>query len=230
MKKLTRILALMLVVIMVASLIACSETTETKKAGQQTTAAANQTKKPSNGKNFVIGFSVSGLNHPMFAFEKKLFENKCKELGVEYVITDGELKTDKQLNDIDTLISKKVDALLIMPNDSKGLIPGAEKATAAGIPVFVVTRLIPSEKDYVTFVGSDDYMIGRMAGDYIATALKGKGNVVEITGTPGVSTAIDRSKGFNDVIKNYPNLKLVAQQTAKYQRNEAMTVMEAIIR
>lgn len=229
MKKLLRVLSLILVLVMALSLLACSETTETTKATQPTSAGP-QVKKPNNGTKYVIGFSVSGLNHPLFAFQKTLFEAKCKELGVDYVITDGELKTDKQLNDIDTLISKKVDALLIMPNDGKGLIPGAEKATAAGIPVFVVTRAIPSDKDYITFVGSDDYMIGRMAGDYIAIALKGKGNVVEVTGTPGVSTAIDRSKGFNDVIKGYPNIKVVAQQTAKYQRNEAMTVMEAIIK
>lgn len=219
MKKSLRILFIALVILMVASAVAFAADT-----------TSGQAKKPNKGTKYVIGLSVPGLNHPLFSFQKRLFEAECKKLGVDFVVTDGELKTDKQLNDIDTLISKKVDALVIIPNDGKSLIPAAEKATKAGIPVFVATREIPSEDNYVSYVGSDDYMIGRIAGDYIATVLKGKGKVVEMTGTPGVSTAIDRSRGFNDVISTYPDIKIVAKQAANYQRNLAMNVMEAIIK
>ncbi len=230
MKTARLVVVFVLLVTLAFGVVSCVRGPESKPTDQQKPAAEQ---KPTTGtqpanKAITVGFSVPGLNHPLFAEIKKHLEAEAKRQGVNLVTLDAQLNTAKQIADIEDLITKKVDLVILIPNDGTGIVPAVEKINQAKIPLVVVTRSI-AKGEYIAYVGSDDKEIGRVAGNYIATRLNGKGKVVEITGQPGTSTANDRSEGFNSVMKTYPAIKIVARQTANYQRGQAMSVMENIL-
>jgi ribose transport system substrate-binding protein len=159
-----------------------------------------------------------------------LFEAECKERGLEYTVSDGEHDATKQIDDINALIQKNVDALLILPTDGNAVAAGVEAAYEAGIPVFVILRDMPTVKDkYVAFSGTDDVELGKIAGQWIVDAIGETGNIVYITGTPGLSTAENRTTGFHSIVDQYPNVKVIAEQAGNYNRATAMDVMAAIL-
>lgn len=175
-----------------------------------------------------VALCAPGLNHPFFQEVANYFEAEAKRMGVQYTILDAQLDTNRQIATVEDLITQKVDMIFLIPTDGTALGSAVLKANDAGIPVITVSRNV-TEGKIVAFVGSDDLVIGMTAGNYIATKLGGKGRVVEISGTPGTTTAQDRSKGFNMVMATYPQIKVIASQTANYHRGQAMSVMENII-
>lgn len=124
-----------------------------------------------------------------------------------------------------------MDAIIVLPINGHAVAEGVEAAYDAGVPISPVLRDMPTVKDkYLCFSGCDDFELGRIAGEWIVEAVGGEGNIVYLTGIPGVSTAEDRTRGFHSVVDKYPKIKVVAEQTANYSRSEAMTVMEAILK
>ena len=137
-------------------------------------------------KKWKIGFSQATTIEPWRAqFNKDIIAEAAKHPDVELIITDGEDKTEKQVADVENLIRQEVDALLISPKESAGLTGVVLQAIDAKIPVFVLDRNVDT-KDYTQFVGGDNKLIGRAAGEYAVELLggagKAKGNVVEIWG------------------------------------------------
>ncbi len=177
---------------------------------------------------FVIGLSLSTLNNPFFVTLRDGALEASKAYGVDLIVLDAQDNPAKQLNDIEDLIEKKVDLIIINPTDSDAIVSAVESANEAGIPVITVDRAANGGK-VVLHIASDNVAGGRMAAKIIAEALGGKGNVVELVGIPGTSAARDRGKGFEEELKNYPGLKLVAKQVANFNRAEGLTVMENII-
>ncbi|NPV54984.1 MAG: substrate-binding domain-containing protein [Firmicutes bacterium] len=183
-------------------------------------------------KELTIGLSVPSLSFTWFSFLKGAVEAEARKLGnVKIITVDAENKTSKQMSDIEDLIVKKVDAVLLVPIEVKALIPAVEDLNRAKIPVATVDRRIEgSGLDILVHVGADNVEGGRQAARYIGKLLNGKGNVVEIEGTPGSSPARDRGKGFNEVLKNeFPNIKVVFRQPADFRRADGMNLMENII-
>lgn len=177
---------------------------------------------------FVIGLSLSTLNNPFFVTLRDGALEAAKQYGVDLIVLDAQDNPAKQLNDIEDLIQKKVDLIIINPTDSDAIVSAVESANDANIPVITVDRAANGGK-VVLHIASDNVAGGRMAAEIIAKALGGKGNVVELVGIPGTSAARDRGKGFEEGLKNYPGLKLVAKQVANFNRAEGLTVMENII-
>jgi ribose transport system substrate-binding protein len=114
---------------------------------------------------------------------------------------------------------------MISPNEAKPLTPVVERAFKAGIPVIVIDRGIEGES-FTTFIGADNYEIGRQAGAHIAEILQGKGSIVEIRGLPGSPPAVDRSRGMHDAIAGHPDLRIIHSPVANWLREEAMAQME----
>lgn len=219
--KLKGALVVLTILVLLFSMVACS--------GKETTeAAATTEKKPFNINEVKVAMLAPGLNHPFFQAVANDFEREAKKLGVQYSILDAQLDTNRQIAAMEDLITQKVDMIFLIPTDGTALGPAVLQANKAGVPVITVSRNV-TEGNIVAFVGSDDLVIGMTAGNFIATKLNGKGKVVEISGTPGTTTAQDRSRGFRMVIDTYPGLELVASQTANYHRGQAMSVMENII-
>ncbi|MGI6127507.1 MAG: ribose ABC transporter substrate-binding protein RbsB [Planifilum sp.] len=175
-----------------------------------------------------IGFSISTLNNPFFVSLKEGAEQAAEEAGAKLIVADAQDDSAKQLNDVEDLIQKKVDILLINPTDSHAVSSAVESANQAGIPVITVDR--ESEGgETVAHIASDNVSGGKMAGEYILEQLGGKGNIVELEGIPGTSAARDRGKGFHEAVDGKSGVKVVASQPADFNRAKGLNVMENIL-
>ncbi|AMW32030.1 MAG: D-ribose ABC transporter substrate-binding protein [Fervidobacterium pennivorans] len=178
--------------------------------------------------SFKVGLSLSTLNNPFFVTLRDGAMAAAKELGITLLVVDAQDKPAKQLNDIEDLIQKKVDLIIINPTDSAAIVPAIEAANKAKIPVITVDRAAAGGQ-VVVHIASDNVAGGAMAAKFIAEQLKGKGKVVMLVGIPGTSAARDRGTGFKTELKKYPGIQLVAEQVANFNRAEGMRVMENIL-
>jgi ribose transport system substrate-binding protein len=191
---------------------------------------------PESGKP-TIAFVMKTLNNPFFVEMQRGAEETAKKLGINLIVQAAEREVDveKQMQIIENLIQRKVSAICITPSGSKEIIPAIVKANEAGIPVLIVdTRvdqnlLSESKAKIVTFVGSDNVDGGRIAGKYIVEKLKGKGNVAVLEGIPGHETGDARMKGFYESFKNNSGIKIVASQTANWERDQGFNVFQNIL-
>ena len=116
---------------------------------------------------------------------------------------------ERQIQQIDSLVATGIDLLIVAPNQVSTITPSIDRAYDQGIPVIIFERKTDSPK-YTAFMSADNYEMGRMMGEFIATSQDGKGRVIEVMGLKGSSPAIERHKGFADVLKDYPGIQLVA--------------------
>jgi len=142
-------------------------------------------------------------------------------LDIKTVVDD----TEKQIRDIQEFIDKKVDLIIVSPNKAAPITPIIEKAYSAGIPIVLVDRKISSES-YTAFIGADNYQIGIEVGNYIAKLLNGKGNIAEIRGLDGSTSATERHQGFLDAIHNYQGIELVYNADGAWLKDVAENKME----
>ena len=181
-------------------------------------------------KKFKMIFIVKSLDNPFWDSMRAGAEGAAKDLGIE-MKTLGPMKpynVEEQLRFMEDGITQGVDAILVVPADSKGIVPGIEKANKAGIVV-----VTPNTKAYggkvATWCGAANRDAGHVLAKYGLEAIGGKGNVIILEGTPGNQTATDRQQGFNDAISEFPDVKVLASQTAKFSRVEGMRVMENLL-
>jgi ribose transport system substrate-binding protein len=186
-------------------------------------------------KTFKIGFSQATTIEPWRAqFNKDIIAEAKKHPEVELIVTDGEDRTEKQVADVENLIRQEVDALLISPKESAGLTGVVLQAIEAKIPVFVLDRNVETDK-YTQFVGGDNQLIGRAAGEYAVEALggpgKAKGNVVEIWGGLGTQPAHDRHSGFHEKTDKEAGIKyLLDRQSGDWKQDQAYNIMATALR
>lgn len=184
---------------------------------------------PETGKKsgpYTIGFSLSTLNNPYFVSLKEGAEKEAKALGMNVITVDAQNNSSKQVNDIEDLIQKHVDLIIINPTDSDAVVPAVQAANDANIPVITVDRAANRGK-VVSYIASDNVAGGKMAGQYLLS-LVGKGaNVVELEGIPGSSAARERGQGFEEAVKG--QLHIVTKQTANFDRAQGLSVMENIL-
>lgn len=147
--------------------------------------------------------------------------------GVEVEIRTAKDNNRNQIADINILLSKKVDLLIVAPNEAAAITPVVEKAYRQGIPVVVIDRKILSDK-YTAFVGADNYEIGKDVGQYILNRLHGKGKVLEITGLEGSTPAMERHKGLTDVLKEEPGIEITASVDGAWLQSVAGEKMDSV--
>ncbi|MED4652831.1 ribose ABC transporter substrate-binding protein RbsB [Bacillus pseudomycoides] len=180
----------------------------------------------SRNKTIKVGFSVSTLNNPFFVTLKKGAEKKAKDSSIELIAVDAQNDAAKQTNDVEDLIQKGVDVVVINPTDSDAVASAVSAANAANIPVITVDRVANSGK-VVSHIASNNVEGGSMAGDYIRELVGEGANVAELEGIPGSSAARERGKGFHKVADK--GLKVVAKQAADFDRAKGLSVMENIL-
>lgn len=147
--------------------------------------------------------------------------------GVEVEIRTAKDNNRNQIADIKYFIDKKVDMLIVAPNEAAAITPVVEKAYRQGIPVVVIDRKILSDK-YTAFVGADNYEIGKDVGQYILNRLHGKGKVLEITGLEGSTPAMERHKGLTDVLKEEPGIEITASVDGAWLQSVAGEKMDSV--
>ena len=183
---------------------------------------------PGDGETIAV-FTKNQTN-PYFQTARVGTETSAKNLGarvIQYIPTKPD-SIPEQLSQIEDVIVKKPDAIVFIPVDYKAMVPAVEKINAAGIPVVNITDRVAAGK-FVAYVGADDYSIALATARALLKAIGGKGNVIILEGVKGSLTNTDRVRGFNDAIKENPNVKLLAAQPANYQRLAALQVMENLM-
>ncbi|MFM9590948.1 substrate-binding domain-containing protein [Streptomyces scabiei] len=184
------------------------------------------------GKAVTIGFAGPQADHGWLNAINQNAKSRAERYeDVTLEITEGSNDTAQQIGQIETLINKKVDVLVILPADGKALTQVGLKAMRAGIPVVNLDRIFNSPQAYRCWIGGDNYGMGLNAGTYIGEQLKDKGDarVIELAGLDNLELTKQRTQGFDDALKNYPNIKKVARQAAEFTVESGQAKMAQLL-
>jgi ribose transport system substrate-binding protein len=178
-----------------------------------------------------IATLTKGQSNPIVRGVRVGSEAMAGKLGDQsmHFVPRTENSIPEQIGLADEVLRNKPDALVFSPSDPKALLPTVEKFNAAGIAVVnVIDRLEGGQ--VVAYVGNDDYDLAVVTARYLLKAMGGKGNVVMLEGPPALATAVARSRGFNDALKEFPDIKLLAAKSANYARPVAQQTMRDFLR
>ncbi len=172
---------------------------------------------------------VSTLNNPWFVVLKDAAKTRAEELGYEVDVFDSQNSPTTEAGHFDAIIDGRYAAILFNPTDAEGSIASVKRAQEAGIPTFCMDREISANDVAVSQILSDNFAGCVALGQYFVRRLGEKGTYVELLGILGDNNTKNRSDGFHSVVDNYPNLKIVAQKTAEFDRTREMEVMDSIL-
>lgn len=215
MRKAKRIISLILCVLLVCVMTGCGIVIE----GEGTGSSGKE-------KNGTIGLSISTQNNPFFVTLAEGAKKAADKAGVQLTIVDAGDDATKQVSDIEDLVSKNISVLIVNPVDSDAVSGAVAAAKNNGVAVISVDRVV-NNVEIDCQIASDNVEGARMATQYIVDKLGEGIKIAELQGTSGASAAIDRSEGFHKVADS--KLKVVASQTANFNRTEGMSVMENML-
>ena len=183
---------------------------------------------------YKVGFAQTESNNPWRLAETASMQDEAKKLGYQLVYTDAASSAAKQASDVNSMIAQGVDVIFLPPREDKPLVPAILNAKKAGIPVILIDRdvdhaLAKPGEDYVTFIGSDFVEEGQRVAAWLAKAVNGQAKIIELEGTTGSSPANDRKKGFDDAIKQWSGMQILASQTGDFARDKGRQVAETLL-
>ena len=172
---------------------------------------------------------ISTLNNPWFVVLGNTAKERAEQLGYEAIIFDSQNDTAKELDHFESIIAGGYAIILFNPTDADASIKNVRKAKDAGIPTFCIDREINANDVAVAQMLSDNYSGAVELGQYFVKKMNRKGKYVELLGILGDNNTWNRSKGFHSVVDNYPELKMVAQEPALFDRTKAEEVLGTIL-
>lgn len=231
--KTRKLLALALSAVMASALFTGCGSTPSSSAPapapeSSSTASAPKAESSSTAgkEEIVIGCTLQNLSEEFMTMLKGAMEIKLKEYdNVKLVVNDAESKPDKQASQLDSFVAQKVDAVIISPVDADALAPAVKSVVDAGIPVITCSADVTGDMGQV-WVGSENENGGQIEAEFVAEKLGGKGNVAILRGPLGAFAEQGRFKGYEAAFANYPDIEIVFDQTANWQREEAMALVE----
>ncbi len=176
-----------------------------------------------------IAVIISTLNNPWFVVLGDTAKARAEELGYDAAVFDSQNDTAKEAAHFENVLAGGYQAILFNPTDAQGSIANVRKAKAKGIPVFCIDREINATDAAVAQILSDNYSGCVALGQYFVTQVGESGQYAELLGLVGDNNTWNRSKGFHNVVDRYPRLKMVAQQSADFDRTKGLEVMESIL-
>lgn len=216
--------------LLVLVLGACSSS-----GGKETGKESSGTDTESTGEKLVIGFSQVGAESEFRTANTKSIQEAVKAAGHELKFSDAQQKQENQIKAIRSFIAQKVDAIILAPVVETGFETVLKEAKDAGIPVFLSDRAVDIEDDslWVSFLGSDFIEEGQKAAQWTLDEYKdhdGDINIVELQGTVGSAPAIDRKNGYEEILADHPNFKIIKSQSGDFTRAKGKEVMEAFLK
>lgn len=181
--------------------------------------------KKSKGK-MVFGVSYQNLQNEFIINIQDAVRKRSKELNIELIELDAQGKAENQVSQLENLIAADVDAIILNPCDKEGSAPAVDIAVREKKPIVIINSVVTNLNKANAFVGSEDAEAGRIATEYIMKLLEGKGNIAVMHGLNGHSAEVQRSEGIREVMKKYPEAKIAFEQTANWDRAQAMALME----
>ncbi|MFC4909976.1 substrate-binding domain-containing protein [Actinomadura gamaensis] len=179
-------------------------------------------------KDIKVGLSVSTLNNPFFVQFKEGAQEEAKKEGVSLTVQDAQNDASQQVNQVQNYSSQGMKAIVINPVDSDAAAPAVQAANRADIPVVAADRTVNKAK-LAQFVASDNIAGGKDAAKALADSLGGKGKIVIIQGQPGTSASRERGQGFEEGIRQFPGIQVVAKQPADFDRTKGLDVMTNLL-
>lgn len=182
-------------------------------------------------KDLIIGFAQLGAESEWRVANTKSIQDTAKALGVELRFSDAQQNQQKQIDAVRKLIIQKVDVIGISPIVETGWDEVFREAREAGIPIILSDRraVVPDDL-YVTYLGSDFLEEGRRAGRAMAKIVNGEAKIVELVGTIGSAPANDRFKGFREILKDYPGMKIIDSESGDFTRARGREVMASFLK
>lgn len=240
MKNTKKILAsvLAIAISMAAVFTGCSTSTATSSAAPSkaeaskaasSAAASSATWVKAQGASNIIVIITPSHSNPFFKTEADAAEAKAKELGYQTLVLVHDDDPTKQSELFDTAISKKAAAIICDNAGADATVAAVKKARDAGIPTFLIDREINETGVAISQIVANNYQGAKLGAEKFVEAMGEKGNYVELTGKESDTNAGVRSKGYHEVMDQYPDMKMVAQQTANWEQTEAYSKMESII-
>jgi ABC-type sugar transport system substrate-binding protein len=214
-----------------AFLIAClTQSGCGKKDAAGDTGAAGES--GSHKGKVVVGFSQIGAESAWRTANTDSIKSEAKKRGIELQFADAQQKQENQIKALRSFVAQGVDVIAFSPVVETGWEPVLREIKKANIPVILSDRAVDVTDDslYVTFIGADFIEEGRRAGNFLAKATGGKAVIAELQGTPGSAPALDRKKGFEEVISKYPDMKIVKSQSGDFTRAKGKEVMESFLK
>jgi ribose transport system substrate-binding protein len=176
-----------------------------------------------------IAIIISTLNNPWFVVLADTARDRAKELGYDATVFDSQNDPAKESANFDNTLASGYKAILLNPTDAQGSVANVRRAKAAGVPVFCIDREIDATDAATSQILSDSYSGCVVLGQYFVKQVGEQGSYAELLGLVGDNNTWNRSKGFHSVVDRYPGLKMVAQQSADFDRAKALEVLESIL-
>jgi galactofuranose transport system substrate-binding protein len=184
-----------------------------------------------SAKKPVMGFAQIGAESEWRTAETNSIKDAAAKAGITLKFSDAQQKQENQIKAIRSYIAQKVDIIALDPVVETGWTTVLNEAKKANIPVMIVDRNVDSPKElYKTYLGSDFVLEAKNACIQMAKVLNNKGNIVVLEGTVGSAAAVNRTKGFVDQLKNYPNIKVLKSQSGDFTRTLGKQVMESYLK
>jgi len=183
-------------------------------------------------KKLVVGFSQVGAESGWRTANTDSIKSEAAKRGIDLRFSDAQQKEENQIKAIRSFIAEGVDVIAFSPVVETGFEPVLQEAKKAGIPVVLSDRAVKVSDPslYACFLGSDFIEEGRRAGNEAVKLTDGKANIAELVGTVGSAPAIDRKKGFEEILKSHPDMKIVMSQSGDFTRAKGKEVMEAFLK
>lgn len=225
--KLKKILAVTVAAMTVLSAAGCGAVTS-QDSGSKAKQTSGEAKSAES--ELKIGFSNCSQDTPFFANMTPIIEDYAKDKGISVVSLNADNDIAKQNKDIQDLISQGINVLIINPVNEDGPSAGIEACKSAGIPVITVDKNV--KNGYTAWVGRDNKEMGRLVGERLIKLLGGEGatgTVLEIQGTAGSTTMMNRRDGFHEALKKAPGLKIVQSSYCDYDRSKAIPATQDLL-
>ncbi len=198
--------------------------------GAASSGASGGAAKPAS--KIVVGFSQIGAESGWRTANTESIKSEAAKRGIDLRFADAQQKQENQIKALRSFAAQGVDVIAFSPVVTTGWEPVLREIKKKNIPVVLSDRAVDVTDDslYVSFIGSDFIEEGRRAGNWLAKATGGKAVIAELQGTPGSAPAIDRKKGFAEVLQKYPNMKIVKSQSGDFTRAKGKEVMESFLK
>ncbi len=184
---------------------------------------------PVSKTKYVVAFAQDTMANDWRAAQvRQIKEALARQPDIEFVFSDAQGNTARQIQDIEDFAARGVDVLITSPRDAKLMREPIARVFRTGIPVILLSRRVDGN-EFTQFISPDNRSIARQAARHLAQRLNGKGRILVLQGVPTASSAIERTEGFEDELKKHPGLRIVAMKSADYLRATAIQKVEEVI-
>jgi ABC-type sugar transport system substrate-binding protein len=234
--KTSKVLLFVVVLVVIATMAGCAPAAPPATAPAAPTAttapaAAAPTACAKTYKDLTVGYAQLGSESEWRNANTASIKETAEQLGVNLQFSDAQQKQENQIAAIRSFIQQKVDVIGVPPVVTTGWETVFKEAKDAGIPIILVDRRADVPEDmYASYIGSDFVEEGRNAARTMVKIVDGKANIVELVGTVGSAPATDRAKGFREILKDYPDMKILDAQSGDFTRAGGKQVMEAFLK